>query len=188
MEFIRDFNQISKKNVLLAGGKAASLGEMTRAGIPVPEGFVILAGTFEYFLSLNNLGNRIQDALNKVNIKKLKSVEKASEQIKKMIIKSDFPDELATIIRCKFAEFDTRFVAVRSSATAEDSSTAAWAGQLETFLNTTKKTLLNNIKECWASLFSPQAIFYRFENKLQAKKIAPSLSLISLIPLSYENS
>ena len=66
--------------------------------------------------------------------------------------------------KVNFKNIGAKFVAVRSSATSEDSSTAAWAGQLESYLNTTEETLLENVKKCWASLFTPRAIFYRKEN------------------------
>ena len=70
---------------------------------------------------------------------------------------------------------------MRSSATAEDSSAAAWAGQLDTFLNTTEETLLENIKRCWASLFTPRAIFYRFEKGLYASKISVAVVVQKMV-------
>lgn len=181
MQLIRTFKQISKQDVALAGGKGASLGEMTQAGVPVPPGFVILSNAFEHFLKLTNLDTNIQQILSHVNKEKLHTVEQASKKIKTMIIATHFPNNLAQIIKQSFTELNTTFVAVRSSATAEDSAKAAWAGQLETFLNTTEKTLLKNVKECWASLFTPQAIFYRFEKNLQRKKISVAVVIQKMV-------
>jgi pyruvate,water dikinase len=73
------------------------------------------------------------------------------------------------------------FVAVRSSATAEDGAAAAWAGQLDTYLNTTEETLLENVKRCWASLFTPRAIFYRFEKGLRATKISVAVVVQKMV-------
>lgn len=73
------------------------------------------------------------------------------------------PKDIAGEISSHFKTLEAQYVAVRSSATAEDGSSAAWAGQLDTFLNTTEEHLLKNVQRCWASLFTPRAIFYRFE-------------------------
>ena len=72
-------------------------------------------------------------------------------------------------------------VAVRSSATAEDSSQASWAGELETYLNTTEKTLITNVKKCWSSLFTPRAIFYRHEKKLHKAKVSVAVVVQTMI-------
>jgi phosphoenolpyruvate synthase/pyruvate phosphate dikinase len=82
------------------------------------------------------------------------------------------PEDIAREIRESFVALDARYVAVRSSATAEDSASAAWAGQLDSYLNTTEETLLTNVQRCWASLFTPRAIFYRFEKELHKQKIS----------------
>ncbi|MCX6238295.1 MAG: hypothetical protein NTY07_12205 [Bacteroidia bacterium] len=80
-----------------------------------------------------------------------------------------------------FKKLGAKFVAVRSSATAEDSSEAAWAGQLDSFLNTTDKNLLENVKKCWASLFTPRAIFYRFEKKLHKTIISVAVVIQKMV-------
>lgn len=171
MELIRDFHNINKNDVSLAGGKGASLGEMTQGGIPVPPGFVVLSTTFEKFLEETDLDVEIDATLDSVNHKEIHTVENASEKIQSLIIEADFPKNLAKEVEKFFKELDAKYVAVRSSATAEDSSSASWAGQLESYLNTTEETLLENIKKCWASLFTPRAIFYRLEKDLHKQKI-----------------
>ena len=166
MGVIRLFTEISKDDVALAGGKGASLSEMTRAGIPVPPGFVLLAPAFDAFLKETDLGVEIDSILHTVNHQEMHTVEDASEKIQGLILATGMPKDIADEIERQFRELGAEFVAVRSSATAEDSSTAAWAGQLESFLNTTHENLLENVKKCWASLFTPRAIFYRFEKGL----------------------
>lgn len=171
MDFIRAFTAITKADVAIAGGKGASLGELTRAGIPVPQGFVILSSAFERFIQETQLDVEIDSALHQVKHEEMHTVERASEQIQALIMGANIPQDIASAIQLAFEKLNARFVAVRSSATAEDSSTAAWAGQLESYLNTTEKDFLENVKRCWASLFTPRAIFYRFEKGLHKEKI-----------------
>ncbi len=167
MSSIHWFKDVSKDDVDLAGGKGASLGEMTQAGFKIPPGFVIGAEAYEIFLQNHPRRQDIEAQLNKVNPEDVNSIEKASVTISDIIHDVALPEDLAEEITGAFQKLDAQYVAVRSSATAEDSEVASWAGELDTFLNTTKETLLNNVKKCWASLFSPRAIFYRMENKLQ---------------------
>ncbi|MFH0987885.1 MAG: PEP/pyruvate-binding domain-containing protein, partial [Parcubacteria group bacterium] len=172
MACIKRIDGLTKSDVSVAGGKGAALGELMKAGVPVPVGFVVLSGAFEKFLSANELNEPIENELRKVCVEKMKTVESASKKIRALILKSKMPIEIIDEIKNAFVELDARFVAVRSSATSEDSASAAWAGQLDSFLNTTEKELLSNVKKCWASLFTPRAIFYRIENNLQNKKIS----------------
>jgi phosphohistidine swiveling domain-containing protein len=172
MKLLRDFKHISKSDVSLAGGKGASLGEMTRAGIPVPPGFIILSTAFERFLEQTDLSVEIDSILHSVNHKEIHTIDDASEKIKALMLLAEIPQDIATEIQKCFKKLNAKYVAVRSSATAEDSASAAWAGQLESYLNTTEETLLENVKKCWASLFAPRAIFYRFEKDLHKRKIS----------------
>jgi len=91
------------------------------------------------------------------------------------------PKGLAALITAEFKKLKAKFVAVRSSATAEDSSAASWAGELETYLNTTDKTLLANVKKCWSSLFTPRAIFYRHEKKLLKTKVSVAVVVQQMV-------
>lgn len=179
--FVKGFTQISKNDVSVAGGKGASLGEMTRAKIPVPPGFVVLAGAFEKFLQETDLNVEIDAVLHKVNHKKIHTVDDASEKIKALILGAKMPKDIAKEVSSKFKDLKSKYVAVRSSATAEDSSSAAWAGQLESYLNTTEKDLLKNVQKCWASLFTPRAIFYRFEKGLHKQKISVAVVVQKMV-------
>lgn len=183
--FIKTFGQISKKDVGIAGGKGASLGEMTRAGLPVPGGFVVAAGAFERFLEETEIAADIEALLKKVNHKDVNSVDKASAEIRRMILDEEVPEDLQKEIMGAYYRLFKKsptspnpssgrrginqFVAVRSSATAEDSSVASWAGELETYLNVTEKNVIASVKKCWSSLFTPRAIFYAFEKGFYKK-------------------
>lgn len=181
MELVRDFKKLNKNDTDLAGGKGASLGEMTNAGIPVPPGFVILSTAFEKFLEETDLNVEIDAALESVNHKEMHTVESASEKIQALIQQTEVPRDIAEETKKFFKNLGAKYVAVRSSATAEDSASAAWAGQLESYLNTTEESLLENIKKCWASLFAPRAIFYRFEKELHRHKISVAVVVQKMV-------
>jgi len=181
VEFIRHFTKISKNDVALAGGKGASLGEMMQAGMSVPFGFVVLTTAFENFLEETDLNVEIDSILNSVNHKEIHTVENASCKIKALLLRAEMPQNITLEIQKFFKMLNTKYVAVRSSATAEDSTSAAWAGQLESYLNTTEENLLENIKKCWASLFTPRAIFYRFERDLHKQKISVAVVVQKMV-------
>lgn len=190
-ELIKDFKNLSKKDVDIAGGKGASLGEMTclrqgsgrqaQALIPIPPGFVILAPAFDEFLKETDLLQAIKAELNKVNYEDTNSVDQASNIIRDMIHDVEMPEDLAQEILKEFKKLNSRFVAVRSSATAEDSSVASWAGELESYLNTTEETILTNVRNCWSSLFTPRAIFYRKEKKLIDTQVSVAVVVQAMI-------
>ncbi|MSU54720.1 MAG: hypothetical protein EXS48_02730 [Candidatus Staskawiczbacteria bacterium] len=180
-QYIKDFKGLSSRDVAIAGGKGASLGEMTRAGIPIPPGFVILSGAFEKFLEETDLNVEIDAILDSVNTKEMHTVESASEKIEALILGAEIPQDIQKEINVFFKELNAVYVAVRSSATAEDSASAAWAGQLESYLNTPEEDLLENVKRCWASLFTPRAIFYRFEKELHKQKISVAVVVQKMV-------
>ncbi len=179
--FTKRFKEISKDDTGIAGGKGASLGEMTKAGIPVPEGFVILSDAFEWFIEYTDLDVEINSTLHKVDHNAMRTVKEASEKIQSLILSLKMPQGIADEVQKEFKKLNTKYVAVRSSATAEDSTSAAWAGQLDTYLNTTKENLLENVQKCWASLFTPRAIFYRFEQNLHKQKISVAVVIQKMV-------
>lgn len=181
MIYLKSFSELSKNDAAIAGGKGASLGEMTKAGIPVPPGFVISASTFDYFLEFAGIDADIDAIINKVNHQEIHTVEQASREIQAIILNSSISKEIELEISTEFKKLRTKYVAVRSSATAEDSSSAAWAGQLDSFLNTNEENLLENVKKCWASLFTPRAIFYRFEKELHNQKISVAVVIQKMV-------
>jgi phosphoenolpyruvate synthase/pyruvate phosphate dikinase len=124
MSLIKNFSEISKEDVAEVGGKGASLGEMIKAGIPVPPGFVVTAEAFKQFYN------------------------------------AQLPVDVIEQIYQAFDDLGSERVAVRSSAVAEDSKSASWAGQLESYLNTTRDQLIDNIRLCWDSIKSERALSY----------------------------
>lgn len=180
-KFIKPFRDLSKKDIHIAGGKGASLGEMTQVGLPVPPGFVILATVFDEFLEQTDLNIEIDSIIKKVNHKDINSVQEASVKIRDLINDKLIPENIKKEIEKEFNKLKARYVAVRSSATAEDSSIASWAGELESYLNITKSNLLELVKKCWSSLFTPRAIFYRFEKKLNNQKISVAVVIQKMV-------
>ncbi len=179
--YTKKFNELDKTKADIAGGKGASLGEMLNAGIPVPDGFVVLSTTFENFLHKADLIQEIDAILESVDHKAVHSIDGASEKIQELIKHAEMPSDIASEIEEQFKTLDSEFVAVRSSATAEDGADHAWAGQLDSYLNTTKDTLLEKVQHCWASLFTPRAIFYRFEKGLNTTKISVAVVVQKMV-------
>src|SRR3989344_4554941 len=109
------------------------------------------------------------------------TVENASVNIRDLILTAKMSNDIGAEIRKHFKKLCAKYVAVRSSATSEDSKSAAWAGQLDTFLNTTEEHLLENVQKCWASLFTPRAIFYRFEKGMHGKEISVAVVVQKMV-------
>jgi len=181
MDTIKNFNEISRADAGIAGGKGASLGEMAQAGVPVPPGFVILSNQFEQFIEGSGLDSKINSIIDEVDYDEDSSVQAASKKIKKLILSREIPQIVAFTMIKSFKNLHAEFVAVRSSATAEDGAEHAWAGQLETYLNITESDLLAKVKCCWASLFTPRAIVYRSRKKLLKTKISVAVVVQKMI-------
>ncbi len=179
--FTLPFSKISKKDAKIAGGKGASLGEMTQNGFLVPPGFVVLASVFERFLAETDVNVEIKAMWNRINIEDIESVEENSRIIRTFILNEKMPKDIGQEILKEFKKLKAKFVAVRSSATAEDSKIDSWAGELESYLNTTEKTLSENVKKCWASLYTPRALFYRVERGLHRKQVSVAVVVQKMI-------
>lgn len=164
MEFTRHFLQLTKKDETMAGGKGSSLAKMFKAGFPVPEGFVILSGAFDYFLEKGKLNGKIKKLLSLIDPGKPGSAKKISNKIADLILNEKIPGKIEKEIKESFRGLNAEFVAVRSSAASEDSGAAAWAGQFETYLKTDKNSLSDNIRKCWAAAFNHKAISYLLKN------------------------
>jgi len=180
MSFIKTLKEISKGDVNIAGGKGAHLGELIKINIPVPPGFVILSSAFETFLEKDTIVE-IEEKMKKADINDIKSLDSDSENIRNLILKNKVSEELEKEILDAFGKLNVKYVAVRSSATAEDSRIASWAGELETYLNTNKETLIENVKKCWASLFTTRALIYRIKKGLLDKKISVAVVIQKMV-------
>ena len=166
------FAKLNKSSVAVAGGKGAQLGEMTKAKIPIPPGFVVLATAFDKFLQDTDLAQDIDAQLKKVNIKDINTVDRYSNVVRDLIHDFPVPADMKKEIESEFSKLKCTHVAVRSSATAEDSEIASWAGELETDLYINKANLTKTVRKCWSSLFTPRAIFYRYEKKLHKTRVS----------------
>jgi len=178
------FKDIDKEDLPLVGGKGANLGEMTKAGFPVPPGFSITVRAYDLFLEENKLNKELFDLLKQTDVNHPKQLADTAKKIQKKIISAKIPDEVVReVIRIYKKLFKGReLVAVRSSATAEDLPTASFAGQQATFLNIKgEANLLNSVRQCWASLFTARAIFYREENKISHEKVKISVIVQKMI-------
>ncbi|WP_181692770.1 pyruvate, water dikinase [Natronomonas sp. LN261] len=157
-------DEIRSDDIGLVGGKGASLGEMTAAGLPVPPGFVVTAGTYRAFIEGTGIDEELFDAVD-VDSDDSEALSAAEERAKELILGTEMPEDVREDILAAYDDLDDgeAFVAVRSSATAEDLPSASFAGQQDTYLNITRDGLIDRIKHCWASLFTQRAIYYRNE-------------------------
>ncbi|AAM01469.1 phosphoenolpyruvate synthase [Methanopyrus kandleri] len=170
MKYVRWFEEISKDDVDVAGGKGANLGEMTQAGLPVPPGFVVLSTAYDEFLERTGLKEKIKEILSSHDLSDNDELQEAAEEIQRLIVEVEMPEEIREEIVKAYRELcekvgkEEEFVAVRSSATAEDLPEASFAGQQETFLNVQgEEDVVKYVQKCWASLFTPRAVAYREE-------------------------
>src|SRR5437667_1337143 len=167
--FVRTLDDLSKDDVGVAGGKGANLGEMRKAGFPVPDGFVVTTQAFELFARANNLEKKVGWLLAKIDVNNEKKLETYASMIRLIIESSRIPKAIVAEVHAAYGELRKRAgkkvsVAVRSSATAEDSRDASFAGQQATYLNVTKKDeVITSIRRCWASSYTPRAICYRLK-------------------------
>jgi pyruvate,water dikinase len=178
MKHVEFFEELNKEDVAIAGGKGANLGELTQAGIPVPPGFVITSRTYDQFIKETGIFNDIMDILDATDVNNNQELQQAAKDIKKIINETEIPDDIKIIIieaynaLCRRIGKENAFVAVRSSATAEDLPEASFAGQQDTYLNVKGEAdLLTYVRKCWASLFGARAIFYREENNFDHSKV-----------------
>ena len=189
-ELVLWFENLRKTDIPSVGGKNANLGEMTNAGIPVPPGFAITAFSYKKFIEETGIASRIYEIIKETvtNLNDPKQFEIASKKIRELIESTPMPRDVETAIRAAYEELCRKlnlkdvFVAVRSSATAEDLADASFAGQQETYLNIrgVNEVLTATIK-CWSSLFTPRAIFYRTEKGFAHEKVFISVGVQKMV-------
>lgn len=202
------FEEVGKDDVGLVGGKGANLGEMVNASLPVPYGFIITAQAYFDFIEKAGIQNKIMALLSKINCENSEELNQASKHIGEIIIASELPKNLVheivsfydnleikenkyfknsgSVLKTGLAKIKSLYkyptVAVRSSATAEDLPTASFAGQQDTYLNIKGEAhLLKKVKECYASLFTPRAIYYRNEQKFDHSKVGLAVVVQKMI-------
>lgn len=173
----------TKDDAKYIGGKAANLGEMINSGFPVPLGFVVTSYAYFTFLQKNKLDLKIKHLLGTLNFNSPDSLSQVSRNIKKLIVSSPIPEEVTKAVFQEYKKLGlTTLVAVRSSATSEDSKDASFAGQQETFLNVSGEAhLMEKIRQGWASLFDARAMYYRHEEKMDQLTSGIALAIQEMV-------
>ncbi|MFP1643726.1 phosphoenolpyruvate synthase [Pontitalea aquivivens] len=185
------FEEVSRQDVAIVGGKNASLGEMVQAlapkGIRIPDGFATTAGAYRRFLAANNLETTIRAELAELKAGR-RTLQACGQAIRAAILDGEWPEAMRTEILGAYRRLGTRVgqaepaVAVRSSATAEDLPDASFAGQQETFLNIRgEAALLEACRRCFASLFTDRAISYRTIKGFAHEKVALSIGVQMMV-------
>lgn len=178
------------KDLPKVGGKNASLGEMIHnlspMGIAVPDGFAITVDAYDNFLSHNSLTPALLAILNRLERRSLENLAGVGKQCRELILKSVFPPAVEEAIRQALKTLMehglVHSVAVRSSATAEDSPTASFAGQHESYLNVTgADAVIDAVRNCYASLFNDRAIKYRMDNGFADLEVGLSVAVQSMV-------
>lgn len=186
LPIIKFFKDLDKHDVPLVGGKNANLGEMTKIGMPVPNGFAVTINAYDQFLEENNLIEKIYSILKSTDVNDPAQLNHASRSIQKLIINSQIPHDIQTEVIKGYKKLSgllsKAYVAVRSSATAEDAPGTSFAGQQASFLDIKgDANLLLKMKECWASLFTERSIFYRVQNKIKHEGVKVSVVVQKMV-------
>jgi len=179
------FDDVTKKDIPLVGGKGANLGEMTNAQIPVPPGFIVTSAAYYDFIKKAKLTDEIQKLLKPLDPDNSKQLQELAEEVKQLILKTPMPADIAAEVKKAYEKMGGGLVAVRSSATAEDLPEASFAGQQRTFLNVEREEeVLTAVHGCWASLFEPRAIFYRHQQGFDHFKVGLAVPVQRMIESS----
>jgi len=182
------FDKAGKEAIGLVGGKNASLGELIKADIPVPPGFSVTTEAYLEFLAGWGIKSIIESVLFRVDLQDVASLEEASKSIRKLMAEAPFPKGIEEEINSNYQALaqvcgvSDLPVAVRSSATAEDLPGASFAGQQDTFLWVQGSgEVLEKIKLCMASLFTPRAISYRMKMGFPHEKVLISIGVQKMV-------
>ena len=184
------FENLRKTDIPSVGGKNANLGEMINAGMPVPPGFAVTAFSYKKFIEETGISEKIYAVIRETvtDPDDPKQYEIASKKIRELIESTPIPKDVDEAIRLAYGELCRRLdangvlVAARSSATAEDLPDASFAGQQETYLNVKgEDELLEKTVECWSSLFTPRAIFYRTQKGFRHEDVLISVGVQKMV-------
>ncbi|MGB8707259.1 MAG: phosphoenolpyruvate synthase [Dehalococcoidia bacterium] len=176
------FDEVTKVDIPLVGGKGANLGEMVHAQIPVPPGFIVTASAYFKFLNGAGLTDEVRHDLEGLNVNDSRRLQEVSKVIKDRISSAPMPPDMVKEMKDAYRKLGRGLVAVRSSATAEDLPEASFAGQQRTFLNVQgEDEVVAAIQGCWSSLFEPRAIFYREEHGFDHLKVGIAVPVQKMI-------
>jgi len=191
MNYVKFFKELSIKDVDEVGGKNASLGELynklTPLGINVPNGFGVTASAYRYFLKYNNLDSEFKKLFENFDPQNIDELKKVGKTCREMIVNAEIPQDLKNEIISAYNELQKEYgkklsLAVRSSATAEDSPTASFAGQNETYLNIKgDENLLYAYKMCLASNFTDRSISYKYTHNFDPLKVYLAVTVMKMV-------
>lgn len=186
--YIKWFDEIGKGDVGIVGGKGANLGELTSFGLPVPPGFCVTASGYTKFIKYAELDEVVKLLMEAVDVEDVDELTNASKEIQTKIKEKEFDPELKEEILSAYREFSENIglkdpeVAVRSSATAEDLPDASFAGQQDTYLHISgEEELLSHIRDCFASLWTSRAIYYREKQNYDHFDVALSVVIQKMV-------
>ena len=180
------FDELHRKDVNLVGGKSSSLGELTTStGVPVPYGYATTAHAYRYFMDVTGQNKKIHELLQGLSdVEDSVELHEVCTKIRESIVSAEMPEDLATAIGDAYEELSKKvneenpYVAVRSSATAEDLPDASFAGQQDTYLNVTGRDMvIRKVKECYASTFTDRAVYYRAKKNFDHENVALSAAV-----------
>lgn len=182
-QYTLDFREIGTKDHDRVGGKCASLGEMTQAGVAVPPGFAVTTDAFSAMLEHHGLVKEIDRALDGVDPTDIDAVDRAAQAIRIRIRSHHLPADVEAAIRAAYAAMgDDIPVAVRSSATAEDLPDASFAGQQDTYLWVQgADDVVTHVRDCWASLYTTRAVAYREKNNIPHQGVLMSVGVQKMV-------
>lgn len=177
------FNEISRDDVPLVGGKGANLGDMAQADLPIPPGFVVCVPAFRHVTEQSGLDVKLSEIIESLDLNDATQLQEAEEQAWQLFERVSVDAELSQVFVDAYRALgDNVPVAVRSSATTEDLAGASFAGQQETFLNVIgEEQLLKAIRRCWASLYTSRAIFYRHQKGFDTAQVSMAVVVQQMI-------
>ncbi len=179
-KFIKQFNEMTRRDIQEAGGKAANLGELTRNKFNVPRGFCVTSASLPYYVDQNKLQPEIDTIIADFNYEDFGSMEEKTAVIRDLIINADIPEDLHGELSTAIEELqkpEPSLVAVRSSVAVKNSSISSFPGMMDTYHYLKgREEIIRHIKMCWASLWTSRAAINRYY-----KKIDHSLGLIAPI-------
>ncbi|GEM_PF-1387734 len=179
------FSEIGKEDVLTVGGKGANLGELYKF-VDVPDGFCVSTNAYKEFIEMHGIDKKIKDLLTGISLDDPHKIELVSSKIRKIILSYEMPQRIEKAILDYYRELKAEKVSVRSSATAEDMPGASFAGQQDTYLNVSgERRVIDSVKKCWASLFTPRAIFYREKNGINHLDVLIGVVIQRMVDARY---
>ncbi|MGO9831206.1 MAG: phosphoenolpyruvate synthase [Myxococcaceae bacterium] len=176
-ESILWFDKLTQGDVLLAGGKGANLGEMTRARLPVPPGFVVTAATFTQAMQAGGARARLGQLMEQANPDDAKQLAQTTGELQALVRQVALPADFQAELIAAYQKLGKDvLVAVRSSATSEDAAGASFAGMHQTFTNVQgTEQLLDALRRCWASVYTSRVVAYR---KTQGLLEEPAIAVV----------